>query len=96
MLINQYSGRSFNDLNQYPVFPWIICDYKSETLDLSNKEIYRDLTKPIGALEAERLSYFQQRAKMLNDSEENSFLYGSHYSNSGIVMYYLLRIEPFT
>lgn len=51
MLINQYSGRSFNDLNQYPVFPWIISDYKSDTLDLANKEIYRDLTKPIGALE---------------------------------------------
>ena len=24
MIVNKYSGRTFNDLNQYPVFPWIL------------------------------------------------------------------------
>ena len=26
------ADRSFNDLTQYPVFPWILADYKSEEL----------------------------------------------------------------
>jgi hypothetical protein len=30
---------------QYPVFPWIISDYSSESLDLSNPSSYRDLSK---------------------------------------------------
>ena len=50
MLLNKYSGRSFCDTNQYPVFPWVISDYKSKTLNLSSLCTYRDLTKPIGAL----------------------------------------------
>ena len=35
--------------------PWIIQDYTSETLDLDDPNVYRDLTKPIGALEPQRL-----------------------------------------
>ncbi len=42
------SGRSFNDLTQYPIFPWIIIDYKSSQINLNNKntfiKIYRDLS----------------------------------------------------
>lgn len=29
-------------------FPWILQDYVSETLDLSNPAVFRDLSKPIG------------------------------------------------
>jgi hypothetical protein len=50
MLLNKYSGRSFCDTNQYLVFPWVISDFKSKTLNLSSFSTYRDLTKPIGAL----------------------------------------------
>lgn len=50
MLVNKYAGRTFCDLNQYYVFPWILEDYTSKILDLSNIKIYRDLKKPIGAL----------------------------------------------
>ena len=39
------SGRTLNDLNQYPVFPWVLTDYESETIDLRNESIYRDLSK---------------------------------------------------
>lgn len=27
MLLNKYSGRSYNDINQYYVFPWVLKDY---------------------------------------------------------------------
>lgn len=30
--LNTFAGRSYNDLTQYPVFPWIIADYESETV----------------------------------------------------------------
>lgn len=39
------SGRTFNDLNQYPVFPWVITNYDSEDLDLTLPSNYRDLSK---------------------------------------------------
>ena len=32
MYLNSAADRSFNDLTQYPVFPWVIQDFKSETL----------------------------------------------------------------
>lgn len=39
--LNKHAGRSFNDLMQYPVFPFILRDYTSETLDLQDSNIYR-------------------------------------------------------
>jgi len=39
--LNKHAGRSFNDLMQYPVFPFILRDYTSETLDLQDPTIYR-------------------------------------------------------
>ncbi len=26
-LLNRYAGRTYNDLAQYPIFPWVISDY---------------------------------------------------------------------
>ena len=41
LFLNLAAGRSFNDLTQWPVFPWILTDYTSEQLDLSNPATYR-------------------------------------------------------
>lgn len=30
MHLNTLAGRSYNDLMQYPVFPWILADFDSE------------------------------------------------------------------
>lgn len=46
MGLNTLAGRSFNDLCQYPVFPWVLSDYTSEELDLTDEKVYRDLKKP--------------------------------------------------
>ena len=48
MFLNTISGRTYNDLNQYPVFPWILADYESTELDLASPSSYRDLSKPVG------------------------------------------------
>lgn len=52
--LNIQGNRSFNDLSQYPVFPWVVHDYGSE-FDLGNPELYRDLSKPMGAINKTRL-----------------------------------------
>jgi hypothetical protein len=36
MQLNTIAGRTYNDLQQYPVFPWILADYTSATIDLDN------------------------------------------------------------
>jgi factor associated with neutral sphingomyelinase activation len=88
MYLNSLAGRTFNDLTQYPVFPWVVADYQSATLDLSNPKTYRDLSKPIGALNADRLALFRQR---MAEMPEPKFLYGTHYSTPGYVLFYLVR-----
>jgi hypothetical protein len=99
MRLNIISGRSFNDLCQYPIFPWVLADYLSPTLDLTNPAAYRDLSKPMGALNEERFKYFLERfrdsALCLDDPNER-FMYGSHYSTEAYVLHYLIRQEPFT
>ncbi|GAM18020.1 hypothetical protein SAMD00019534_011950 [Acytostelium subglobosum LB1] len=96
MLLNTIAGRTYNDLTQYPVFPWVLNDYKSATIDLSNPEVYRDLSRPIGALNPKRLSIFQERYSSFDDPLIPKFHYGSHYSSAGIVLHYLVRMEPYT
>lgn len=54
MILNTLSGRSYNDLTQYPVFPWVLADYSSETLDFNKSSTFRDFTKPVGALDPKR------------------------------------------
>lgn len=58
MHLNEAAYRSFSDLTQYPVFPWVIADYSSYKIDLNDTKIYRDLSKPIGALNPERLKVY--------------------------------------
>ena len=41
MFLNREAGRSFNDLTQYPVFPWVIQDYESPNLDLTDHAVFR-------------------------------------------------------
>ncbi|EFJ19512.1 hypothetical protein SELMODRAFT_110788, partial [Selaginella moellendorffii] len=96
MILNTLSGRSYNDLTQYPVFPWILSDYSSEALDLSSPSVYRDLAKPVGALDEKRFQVFEERYNNFTDPDIPSFHYGSHYSSMGIVLFYLLRLEPFS
>jgi hypothetical protein len=98
MLVNTMGGRTSTDLSQYPVFPWVLRDYTSEKLDLSDALVYRDLTKPMGAQSPEREATYRDRYNAfaeMNDSETPAFHYGTHYSSAMIVTSYLIRLEPF-
>ncbi|XP_059046581.1 WD repeat and FYVE domain-containing protein 3 [Achroia grisella] len=98
MHLNTLAGRSYNDLMQYPVFPWILADYDSLDLDLTDPATFRDLTKPMGAQSTDRLEQFRKRYKEWDDphGETPPYHYGTHYSSAMIVCSYLVRMEPFT
>eukprot|EP01063_Lacrimia_lanifica_P012983 TRINITY_DN19667_c0_g1_i1.p1 TRINITY_DN19667_c0_g1~~TRINITY_DN19667_c0_g1_i1.p1 ORF type:complete len:976 (+),score=339.84 TRINITY_DN19667_c0_g1_i1:53-2929(+) len=90
MSINWAAGRSLNDLSQYPVMPWVIADYTSPHLDLDSAATYRDLSRPVGALDEARLAAFRMRKRESGEP----YLYGTHYSTPCYVTYYLLRQHP--
>ncbi|XP_066576218.1 protein FAN isoform X2 [Amia ocellicauda] len=89
--LNNLADRSCNDLSQYPVFPWVIDDNSSAELDLMNPSTFRDLSKPVGALNKERMERLLDRYR---DMPDPKFIYGSHYSSPGYVLFYLVRVAP--
>ncbi|CAH0364040.1 unnamed protein product [Pelagomonas calceolata] len=143
-ILNQLSGRSVHDLSQYPVYPWVLADYASRTLDLEDPSSFRDLSKPVGALNAKRLATFRERYRHMaapplpveapkdtsyetkikegfsgliaqtafgrklvqqpskppppppveQRDEDAPFLYGTHYSTPGYVLFFLVRVIP--
>ncbi|KAL8836045.1 MAG: hypothetical protein Q9170_003058 [Blastenia crenularia] len=98
MHVNTMAGRTFNDLTQYPVFPWVLADYTSEELDLSDPRSFRDLTKPMGCQTPERQADFRERYQSfaeMGDHNAPPFHYGTHYSTAMIVTSYLIRLQPF-
>ena len=111
-LLNIYSSRSYNDLNQYPVFPWIITDYQSKKLPLleSGKELpstqvlIRPFEKPMAMLDINeeakerKDNYIEHWEAVSRDAnrDENDDRYGSHYSTSLYLTYYLVRVFPFS
>ncbi|XP_026164856.1 WD repeat- and FYVE domain-containing protein 4 isoform X1 [Mastacembelus armatus] len=99
MHLNTIAGRTYNDLMQYPVFPWVLADYQSQTLDLSNPATFRDLSKPMGAQTEKRRQMFIQRYEEVENSEGDLAArchYCTHYSSAIIVASFLVRMEPFS
>ncbi|CAG8463161.1 6634_t:CDS:10 [Paraglomus brasilianum] len=98
MHLNSIAGRSFNDLTQYFVFPWILSDYTSSEIDLFDPSVYRDLSRPVGALNVDRLAQLVERFESFEDptGRVKPFLYGTHYSSAATVACYLIRLEPYT
>uniref|UniRef100_A0A672J918 Neurobeachin-like protein 2 n=1 Tax=Salarias fasciatus TaxID=181472 RepID=A0A672J918_SALFA len=98
MQLNTISGRTYNDLSQYPVFPWILCDYTSPILDLDDPAVFRDLSKPIGVVNPRHAQNVREKYDSFEDPSGtiDKFHYGTHYSNAAGVMHYMIRTEPFT
>lgn len=130
--LNKMAGRSYNDLMQYPVFPFVLADYTSVNLDMMDPKSFRNLKKPMAiqnkcneqhyidtynvsvellcSIELLHfLSFFEMILKYLLQyvkqelseglglaGRHEPYHYGSHYSNSGIVLHFLVRLPPFT
>ena len=114
MHLNKIAGRTYNDLGQYPIFPWVLADYKSNSLDLRNPKNFRDFRWPMGAQNEDQRALITQKYNDLRsvyeppdmdmDDDNGSrycpsvppFHFGSHYSVGGFVLWYLMRMEPYT
>lgn len=95
--LNMFSGRSFNDMSMYPIIPWVIADYESLFLDLKDPKSFRDLSKPIGALNEERLNMLKSKLDALRMAGiAEPFIYSSTYNCPLSIFLYLIRLEPFT
>jgi hypothetical protein len=94
--LNRESGRSWNDFTQYPIMPWIIKDFVSDSIDLDNASIYRDLSLPIFAQTQEQheqcLAYLEISKALGPDAHCTP----NYVSNVGSTLYFLVRLEPFT
>ncbi|TMW57199.1 hypothetical protein Poli38472_003124 [Pythium oligandrum] len=97
MLLNVSAGRSYNDLTQYPIFPWVIRDYESTQLRLDDPTVYRDLSKPIGV----QSEVGQKRASNVfasskADAKLPPYHFDTAYSHVRSVFYFLSRLAPIT
>jgi hypothetical protein len=94
MTINNIAGRSFNDLNQYPIFPWVIQDFSSKTINFDNPSQMRDFKYPLGSQEEENRKKFIQGPQQKDLGVD--YHYGCYYSCCGGILDFLIRIQPFT
>jgi beige protein homolog 1 len=107
LLVNKFSGRSFNDLSQYPIFPWVIHDYStptfkefSDNVQKGTSETLRDLTLHTGILSTAKKEYAENQFKKDDDMRtiygDDPFHLKFGYSNRMFSLAYLIRLEPFT
>jgi hypothetical protein len=109
MWLNIFGNRSYNDLSQYPIFPWILAKYTDplqETIPLVNIKVYhyRDLNLPLGMMtmteesKKRREKYLLTYETLKEDTSEGikPYLFGTSYSNPFYVSYYLIRLFPFS
>ncbi|KAK7198364.1 Concanavalin A-like lectin/glucanases superfamily/Beige/BEACH domain containing protein [Novymonas esmeraldas] len=98
-VLNDVASRTTANLGQYPVLPWVLRSYTDDTLDLEDAGAYRDLSKPVGALNEAKAKQLQARyAEWISGDAvaDPPYHYGTHYSTAAIVLYYLVRLQPFT
>ena len=100
MIFNFYGNRSYVEMNQYPVFPWILTDYKEK--DINFDKHIRDLSSPMGMLELNKKGKDRKKGALekIKESDSNSsethYNYGSHYSTPFYLVHYLIRLFPLT
>ena len=100
LYLNKYSSRTYNDYNQYPIFPWVTLskNYAPEKKIFSKKNtvIYRDMkyfmyTQTETGKEEALFSYQSSE----HENSKNPVHFRLHYSTGGYILLYLMRISPF-
>ena len=85
LLVNKFSSRSYNDYNQYLIFPLLF-------LDISRKK-ERELSR---AVCLNKLDNDNALFKCRNNKSSEGYHFNQHYSTGGYILYYLVRVIPFT
>ena len=89
LLVNKFGSRSYNDINQYLIFPLLYMDLK--------KTRKRDLSKPICLNKAEDFDFSEEYLyKYKTNFDSMGYHFNNHYTTMAYVLYYLMRIIPFT
>ena len=109
MFLNIFSNRSYIDISQYPIFPWLLTNYedpliKDPTENSSEKNYsFRDLNLPMGMLKinddsVRRIANFTTTFKIIKEDQSISkpYFYGCNYSNPTYICNYLIRLFPYT
>ena len=95
-ILNKFANRSYHDLAQFPIFPWVIQDFESEKLDLTKPASYRTLSSPIAAISpTQRLAADTRLNDMIARNESSQFQFNCHYLPPAAPISYLLRVGPF-
>ena len=95
LYLNHMSSRSFSDLSQYPIMPWVIANYNDvDEIDLTDEKNYRDFSKPIAALNPKKAEKSKESYLDIKEMMEEKFQHGTHYSNPAHTSYYLIRSSP--
>ena len=85
LLINKYSSRTYNDYNQYLVFPVL-------SLDIENNK-KRDLSKPLCLNKENNKASLE---KYISNLSLFNYNFSQHYSAGAHILFYLVRLIPFT
>ena len=98
LYINKFSSRSYNDINQYPIFPWVFMESKKGSYCFKyTLPDLRDMSFPISIKNEEDIKdaifYFTSSMKEKNKYPSH---YRIHYSTSYHLISYLVRLFPFT
>ena len=83
--VNKCSSRSYNDNSQYLIFPLLYMD-----LDM---KVERDLSKPISL---NKKLTDDDYIKFQNNYETMGYHFNNHYASMAYVLFYLMRLFPFT
>jgi hypothetical protein len=90
LLVNKFSNRSYNDITQYLVFPWILTDFN----DIYNSKNHRNMSYLMPAQSQEGIQNIIQLYEEKID-DELKYYFPTVYSNSMYVNNYLIRLYPF-
>jgi vacuolar-type H+-ATPase subunit C/Vma6 len=66
MRLNDLTGRSFNDLSQYYIFPWTVINFV-DVIDAKffcRPENFRDLSLPVGKLNKSKWEEIKKKYEM--------------------------------
>ena len=108
LYLNKLSTRTYNDLSQYPIFPWIVKDIahfinednpqdsvQDDEEKTDEKDILRDMNYPISMQnEEKRLNEIQKYKEDIKTNKHSAHC-GTHYSTSSYIFYYLMRNNPY-
>jgi hypothetical protein len=107
LYLNKYATRTYCDLTQYPVIPWILIDQENleniEKID-ETSDYLRDMKYPISVQSDDNRSRciqeYRNELENLEETEENEergFVahFQVHYSTSAFIYYYLMRLNPY-